>query len=350
MHHNRPKLRPSRRRVLAWFLLTVMAFGGVSSAPAQHIRAAESDLLGYQRPDGAITVLLHGDVVDPYFAAKALLSAADAHADVRSAAVKWIEWLMPRQNADGTFDRFCIRNGKTAPCARADADDSAIALWIELLIRYAPQPRMSRPWQASMDQAIAYLDKLHDRQRGVYLVSSTLRVGLLMDNVEVYQAMQQLSAYYASIGDPSAAANWRARAHALSASIKHVFFASGRYGPSTQRLADQSFYPTAVAQIFPILSDIGLPGQSSAAFYEAWMKQYCQAWLEMPSHDYPWGLVALAAQKYGDRAAISCWHAHAAPFRHGAHWNVLEEALFTAFEGQLADPLAPAKCCAPPIS
>ncbi len=309
--------------------------------------AAEPFLLGYQRPDGAITVLLHGDVVDPYFAAKALIAADDAHTDVRSAALKWIEWLMPRQNPDGTFDRFCERNGNTAACAHADADDSALALWIELLARYAPSGQMPSTWQSSLDKSIKYLGRLYDPHRGVYQISSTLHVALLMDNVEVQDAMRALSAYYSRAGDARAANKWQTAAEHLSRAIVKVFWSSGKYEPSTQHLADHSFYPTAVAQIFPILSDIGVPGQSNSAFYARWMKQNCQAWLELPQHDFPWGLVALASQKFGDRAAISCWHAHSAPFRHGAHWNVLEEALFTSFEAQMSDPLAPAQCCAP---
>jgi hypothetical protein len=309
--------------------------------------AAEPLLLGYQRPDGAITVLLPGDVVVPYFAAKALISADAAHADVRSAALKWIEWLMPRQNADGTFDRFCERNGNIASCAHADADDSALALWIELLARYSPSPKMPPNWQSSLDKSTTYLARLYDPKTGVYQISSTLHVALLMDNVEVHDAMRTLSAYRARIGDARGAGKWRSQADRLSSAIVKVFWSSGKYEPSTQHLADQSFYPTAVAQIFPILSDIGVPGHTSAAFYGTWMKQNCQAWLDLPAHDYPWGLVALASQKFGDKAAVSCWHAHSAPFRHGAHWNVLEEALFTSFEAQLSDPLAPAQCCMP---
>ncbi len=347
MRHERLTLLSSETRVFRRLLMAGMALTMAACLPAAQAMAAEPFLLGYQRPDGAITVLLHGDVVDPYFAAKALISADDAHTNVRSAAVKWIEWLMPRQKAGGNFDRFCDRNGSIVACAQADADDSAIALWIELLVRYTPNTKMSPKWQSSMDSSIRYLDGLYDAHRGVYQISPTLPVALLMDNVEVYEAMQALTAYYTRNGNAGAAGKWRSRSQNLSENIKKVFWASGRYEPSTQHLADHSFYPTEVAQVFPILSDIGIPGQSSATFYAKWMKRNCQAWLELPKHDYPWGLVALASQKFGDKSAISCWHAHAAPFRHGAHWNVLEESLFTAFEAQLADPLAPAQCCMP---
>lgn len=337
-------------RMLARRARRTIATIGLSCLLAVPASAAEPFLLGYQRPDGAITVLLHGDVVDPYFAAKALIAADDAHADVQNAAIQWIEWLMPRQNPDGTFDRFCERNGNTAPCARADADDSALALWIELLTRYAPSGRMPSKWQSSLDKATASLARLYDSHRGVYQISSTLHVALLMDNVEVLDAMRALSAYYARTGDARTASKWQTAAERLARAIVKVFWSAGQYQPSTQHLADSAFYPTAVAQIFPILSDIGVPGQSNSAFYARWMKQNCQAWLDLPRHDYPWGLVALASQKFGDRAAIACWHAHSAPFRHGAHWNVLEEALFTSFEAQLRDPLAPAQCCMPSLS
>jgi len=76
-------------------------------------------------------VLRHGDSVDPYFAAKALLAAQEAGLDVRKAAKDWIRWVLPFQRPDGGFDRFCLKEKGFLPCNPADADDATAAVWID---------------------------------------------------------------------------------------------------------------------------------------------------------------------------------------------------------------------------
>ncbi len=78
--------------------------------------AAELVLTDYQRPDGAITTYFAGDSIDPYFAAKALLAAQDAGMTTRTAATRWIAWLLPRQLADGCFDRYCMKGQRFVSC------------------------------------------------------------------------------------------------------------------------------------------------------------------------------------------------------------------------------------------
>ncbi|MBR8313311.1 hypothetical protein KDW36_08870 [Burkholderia dolosa] len=314
---------------------------------ALHAGAAELQLDGlYQRPDGAITVRLNGAGIDPYFAAKALLGASDAQLDAHRAARAWIAWLLPRQRPDGGFDRYCLNNGQYDACAQADADDAMMATWIELLARFAPPDGMPAAWERSLNRAAAHLDALLDKRTGVYQISSSLHVALLMDNVEVHSAFQALAAYYVRHADPARAAPWSQRADRLASAILTVFWRGSQSGfrPSTQRISDTSFYPAKVAQIFPILSGIQVPDQSNATLYAQWMRKYGKAWLQLAGADYPWGLIALVALKMNDSNTVACWHARSGPYRHGAHWNVLEEALYLAFESRLADPVAPAQC------
>ena len=302
----------------------------------------------YQRPDGAITVLINGDVVDPYFASKSLLAAADLKVDARRSADAWIVWLLAYQHADGRFDRYCIKAGQYARCADADADDAMMAVWIELLVRYAPPSGMTARWRESVDKAHRYLATLRDPRTGVYQISKTLPVALLMDNVEIYSAFRALADYRAKTHDAAGAKRARDDADALGRAIVTTFWNPERgFRASTQVINDSDFYPTKVAQLFPMMSGMPVPGQDPVATYAKWMQENCKVWLAMPAHDYPWGLVALAAYKTGDIKTVECWHANAAPYRHGAHWNVLEETLYVTFELALHDPLAPApaQCC-----
>src|SRR5215468_3094025 len=84
----------------------------------------------YGAADGALFLTSGGDYVEPYFATKSLLVAQDVGLDVRASALKWVEWVMPRQLKNGRFERYCRDSaGAWRACGSADADDSMLALW-----------------------------------------------------------------------------------------------------------------------------------------------------------------------------------------------------------------------------
>ncbi|MGU3776435.1 hypothetical protein [Burkholderia metallica] len=348
---NRPALYPAARsRVAAtvalcrlWHVACWIAACGF----ALHAGAAELRLNGlYQRVDGAITVRLNGVGIDPYFAAKALLAASDAQLDARQAALAWIAWLLPRQRPDGGFDRFCVKNDRYRSCASAETDDATMATWIELLARFAPPDGLPTAWELSLNRAVDHLDTLLDRPSGVYQISSSLHVALLMDNVEVHRAFQALAAYYARRADPTHADSWGQRGDRLASAILKVFWRGTASGflASTQQVSDASFYPAKLAQILPLLSDIQVPEQSGEVIYTRWMRKYGKRWPQLADTDYPWSLIALVALRMNDWGTVACWQARSGPYRHGAHWNVLEESLYLAFERRMAAPVIPARC------
>ncbi len=317
----------------------------IATCIPQPAGAAELVLTDYQRPDGAITTYFNGDSIDPYFAIKALLAAQDAGMTTRTAATSWIAWLLARQHADGRFDRYCMKGQRFISCQEADADDALMATWMELLVRSAAPKGMPPAWQASFDKASRQLDTLRDQHSGVYLISAKLPVALLMDNVEISSAFKAASNYRRRQGDAAGAAAWTSKAEQLDRDILRVFWRPGQgYLVSTQPRSESAFYPDAVAQIFPVLADIRPPGRPHKAAYDLWMKENRTTWLQMSEADFPWGLVALVADKMGDKDAIACWRMRSIQFRHGKHWNVLEEALYLAFETRLT----PEQALAPP--
>ena len=110
-----------------------------STAPAGKIKTIER----FVRNDGAITVSAKGNFVDPYFANKALITAFEAGLEVTDLTRNWLAWLLPRQRADGSFNRFCEDGTKWLSCWRADADDSTLATFLQVnaLFRRALQGR-----------------------------------------------------------------------------------------------------------------------------------------------------------------------------------------------------------------
>jgi hypothetical protein len=330
-------------RVASLSVLVEAALAVAACAPFTAL-AAELSLPGYEQRGGALTVRLDGESVDPYFAGKALLAALDARLDSTQVASAWIKWILPFQRPDGGFDRLCRRGERYEPCAAADADDATLAIWMELLARFAPGNRMPPPWELSFQKAARLLASLRDPQSGVYRISPTSPVSLFMDNVEIDEALHAVAGYEHRAGHAAAARAWSKRAEELHRGIERVFQEpDGTFRVSTQEVPSTDFYPYEVAQIFPLTADI--VRETAASRYAQWMERYRDRWLEQGKSDYPWALVALVAERRGDRDTVRCWRARALQFRHGAHWNILEEALLRAFEARLSPEEALAPAC-----
>ena len=297
----------------------------------QLLMADTLELPGYQREDGAITVKHRGDNIDPYFANKALLVSQKLGLDMKHVAKAWINWVINYQSNTGQFYRYCIRKEKYETCDKADADDAMLAVWIELLIEVSAPGRIPKEWIASWQKAKDYLfTMLLDKKRGIYIVSRSQRVGLLMDNVEVYQALESLEKYYSRIGDQGRAAYSDNQALKLKKNILSVFWQQKlqRYKVSTQAISDTSFYPVDVAQLFPLMAGIATPGASDAQWFQVWLRENQAKWFSAMQTDYPWGLLLLAALKKKNSDVVDAWARRAGRYRHGQHWNVLEEVVY----------------------
>src|SRR5205807_385490 len=110
------------------------------------------------------------------------------------------------------------------PCGSADADDSMLALWLQLLYRLAPDSGIPTEWQVSVQKAQAQLAKLRNGRLGIYHVSGRNHVALFMDNVEVYSGLEDrydphpwgLVALAAmKMGDQSSALCWLTHSESL---------------------------------------------------------------------------------------------------------------------------------------
>jgi hypothetical protein len=321
-------------------LLSCVCLVALLSARCAHPAPRPLDLRGYADETGAISVVHGGTSMDPYFAIHALLLAHDNGMQVEPMARRLVEWLLPRQKPDGTFDRYC----RTAPlrwetCQQADADDSLLAMWTKLL-ELMPATLAANPaWQRSHAAATAALDRLYQPSRGVYVVSHLSLHGLFMDNLEVWALRAQ---------SPSAAR--RADVAQLGKAIHATFWnpVDRHFMVSTQlehRSEKSAFYPDAVAQIFPLL--VGFPHlpQPPGVYYRNWMREHRRAWLAQGATDYPWGLIAVIALQHDDAAGAACWISQSARLRHSARWSVTDETAYQILLSKGLTPgAAPANC------
>lgn len=296
-------------------------------------RAVEFTSGPYQTREGALLLNAGGDYVEPYFATKALLVANDAGLDVHRAGEAWIGWMLPRQLSDGRFERFCDKRGKGwKACGHADADDSMLALWLQLLYRMSPPEGLRPEWKQSAERAEAHLSSLRRSREHVYNVSRRNHAGLLMDNAEVYSALREMAAAQRRWGDAAHAQQLSERADDLRRGIERTFWDEHRrlFHVSTQPGGRWLFYPDAVAQTYVLQAGLGDPGEDAAATWKRWNAAYGEAWLSRKDDPHPWGLLALTAERLGDSASASCWEYRAGGLRHQAVWNILEEAAYQA--------------------
>lgn len=182
------------RAISTLLLGTIVLDAPLSSQRASTPRVRPRPALtleSYARPDGAITVFADGAYVEPYFAMRALNTAADLGWDVDSLARRYIAWQLKQLGRGTSFKRYCRGDDASwSACGGADADDAALALWIELLYRTAGRMQMPPDWRQSAEASRRALASLWDPVVGVYVVSSALRTGLFMDNIEVLSALE----------------------------------------------------------------------------------------------------------------------------------------------------------------
>ncbi|HWC15933.1 MAG TPA: hypothetical protein VG498_02935 [Terriglobales bacterium] len=321
-----------RDLILLWFC-SLLAVRASAYAPS-------FDSNGYQQPDGAISLHYRGDYIEPYFATKALLLAQDNGLDVHEPAQRWIEWLLPRQDKYGSFGRYCRKYGQDwHVCSAADADDSMLALWLQLLYTNAPDSGIPNGWQESVKRARSGLDDLRNRRLGLYHVSRQNHVALLMDNVEVYSALQAIARAEQRFGQTQEAQATYQKAESLNSAIQQVFWNKHAewFRPSIQK-NKPGFYPDVVAQVYPWLADMHVDSEMPMQDkWARWKDRFATDWLNKRFDPHPWGLVAVAAVKFGDSDSAACWVSRSEPLRFSSNWNVLEEAAFQVVEMKIGE-------------
>jgi hypothetical protein len=293
------------------------------------------DLSAFQGVDGALALHPGGKDCDPYFAMKALAIAERFGMDVSVPALRFATWLQPKQRVDGGFDRFRRNGPQWEFFAGADADDSTTALWMQTLCI----TKLVTSEYLSFERAGRLLASLRI-PIGTYSIAPDNPVQLLMDNCEVYESLRVCARFFRQAGNPPIAEQLGAQADSLRPAITRQFRQNkaDHWRVSSQQLPDQSFYPQAAAQLFPLLGGLEPASNARSARLPHWLSKYGQTWLSGTADEFPWGLLACAFAIGKNRPVVERWLAFAAPFRaSGTRWNILEEACWQA----LSQPAAP---------
>lgn len=312
----------TRWRARAAMALMVAATGnaacGAESAgqpPALTAPAALPAPARFATGDGAYQVFLNEPFVDPYFVNKAFIIGMESGQELHEELQRWIDWLAPRQRADGGFDRFCRDGGAWHACQRADADDSMAATTMQM-IEMARQRDWLTGERASQAQRISaatnrLLHSLHDAETGLYRVFADQSLYYLMDNAEVYDAL--------------VATDQQVLAQRLATALQAQFLQQGRWQPSIPAYDQEHFYPHRLAPVY--LWTNGLIDEADAgAMLAAWLAQHGVVWLKRKEDAFSWGIVAWQIRRTAP-AQSACWRASLRNLAVDAHWTLLDAAV-----------------------
>lgn len=299
------------------------------------------ELSDYQDESGLIGTFKNGRAADPYFGLYALDLAQKGGLDVRAARDRFIDWGLRAQKADGRFERYCKDASGWQHCGRTDSDDATLARWV-LLLHTASDGELSPVWRASAERALNALLALR-MTNGIYSVFPHDTPGyrgyaLFKDNVEVLSAFEQIAELYLKKNDPERAFPWRDRSTRLRAAMAREFgdepFAMKRLALGANYRGWQ-FYPHAVSIPFGWLEDYY--SDPTEAHWSRWLREHRASWYANGEHDFPWGLMALAALHTApDSREPACWLDHYAQQRRSnSRWNILEEVSAQVIEHAL---------------
>ena len=300
----KPRRHSIRRALLALCLAPAAVFAAAGDPPPA---------AAFRTTDGAYTVSVGGDVVDPYFVNKALIIALESGAGVSAEVNAWLGWLLPRQRADGGFDRYCgAQKRQWRACMPADADDAMAATLIQL-IALAEQRKLlgndiAQPARRASARARQHLTTMLDRPSSLYRVFANRPVYYLMDNAEVYTALL-------ASGESSAARQ-------LATAMRRGFVKNGRWQPAIPAYDKPSFYPHILANSYLWQGKL-VDTAEAGADMAAWLAQHSRSWLNREHDRFAWGLVAWNIATLAP-AEAGCWRRSVHPLPSGVGWTVLD--------------------------
>jgi len=301
-------------------------------------------LASLQLENGAIpmTAALNGTVtMNPYFAdiaALALLDNADKYAENVKA---YMDWHFAHLNdadddynsVDGTIYDYTItiENGKVVKeesKGSYDSTDSYAATFLTVLNKYYEKTGDAEYIIANGgDIARVAEAMLHTLKMGLTYAKPDYKVMYLMDNCEVYEgcvsASNLLGVITAEISDCDItqtkcayAADW-----IKSTAEKKMWNAKGKYydsaiftdGKAAFEFSWDEFYPSATAQLFPIVHGlIGADTVRAKNLYDTFSSTYNSEDFEIPG-EFCWGSNVLAAALVGDVESVVEYMTNYAP-------------------------------------
>jgi len=260
-------------------------------------------ILANQHRSGAIFWNLESSRnVNPYFACQAArgLLADEMPSPLRMEAVgRYIRWHFRYLNADGTMDDHRMETGgRFVSTGTRDSEDSYAAVFLSLLAEFREKGGTTEEADpgGTLEESVTGV-LLRTTASGLSYNKTEDPVFYLMDNAEVYEALI-LSGY-------------RTQGEMLAGQVEARLWKGSHYLPALDaqgREADfgswETFYPFAVAQLFPLICGM-LPEDHPRAgeLYQRFSEEYPWETLKgyREEEGFYWSLLSYASARIGDR-------------------------------------------------
>jgi len=327
-----PRRNHRLRRIVPRGLLTLALLSLCAPSPAHcqptyqaNLAAASNRIASQQLPDGAI--LTDSTSIDPYFANYAAIGwLSDTRVNRIPAVEAWIKWYIAHLNwPDSEGLRGTVYNYSYDPATHVetstgayDSADANAATFLQLA---------DALWNTNDPSAQALIKTTIgeynlnltgnvitglQQPNGLVNAAPNYKVEYLMDNAEDWAGLQAFAHLASRVWNDTTAQNWyQAHASGIQSAIQSVLYipATRLYYPYAGSTAPDmaTFYPDAVAQLWPGLEGVVTPAQakiSYANFLNAW-----PGWTGLSfateSSPYPWCAISYAAYLAGDTPSIN---------------------------------------------
>lgn len=290
----------------------------------------ESWIIQSQLPNGGITTYPSPTAnynnkrrIVPYFANLAAVAevegAADNNGQYLPNVKKWMDWYFAHFNWPdqwgmyGTvYDYDVDINGVETSLNDYDSADSYAATFLTLARKYYDATGDATYINAHNYElrVIGDIIVLLQQSDGLTWAKPNYFVKYLMDNSEGYRGLMDLS-YLAQVvlGDQQLSDWYRNKAQLMINGIETVLWSSANksyyiykdYVGGKQAPNWSTFYPDAVAQLFPIWNEVIAAGSTKAINIYTKFNSYQVGWPNLQKGDaFPWALVGYIARLMGD--------------------------------------------------
>lgn len=251
------------------------AWGGLADAapqraPAESVRKAMTQSADYilrcQLPDGGIAMTPDDSVwLVPYFADLAAIGLLRAYQQTKTApylqaVLRYVDWHVAHQNADGTIYDFRGTREKPEPTGDYDSSDSYPALFV-CLCWETYQVTRDRAWLRAhwlaVERSVAGI-RLTWQADGLTFAKPSYRVKYLMDNVEVRAGLRAAVRIAGALGNARRRTEWEGlleeNRHGLQALwlAREGRFAVALFEDGNRHEAFAKWYPDGMANAFAL--------------------------------------------------------------------------------------------------
>ncbi len=296
-------------------------------------------LKSLQLPSGAILLSTDRSAINPYFSNLAMWALLKADPKSSDVARKWIDWYINHLNmpgfsgVPGSIYDFMVKDGREMNLGTCDSFDSYGGTFLSLVSRYYSVTH-DRPFLDSrLDSILLVLEAMQKTigEHGLALSRPDSRVAYLMDNVEVWRGLKDISLTLQELGKIKEAFEAENLAKDLEKAIEVRLWSTslGVYLPFDGSPAPDRnvFYPDGTALVWPIVFELPQAAMRKAKLWADFKSVWERRWKNASVDFFSWSLLAYTAMQAGDESLANEWERNLLANHHrNWPWHVGEAA------------------------